>query len=238
MKRPVCLLTALYMAFVPYTALASERAAFDIFFGSLRAGLLIFAAETRGSAYAVRGELRPSPLVASFSDGRFAAEARGESQDGRFRPNRYSEEVRAGASVSNAELRYAAGVPRLERYDRDVPPDVTPVDPASQGGTVDPMTAIYALLRTVPDEEICGQDFATFDGVRRSEVAVEMVAVGEEGAECEGTYTRVAGYSPEDLSQRRSFPFRLSYDRAEDGRFTLAEMRIQTLFGAAKLIRR
>ena len=114
-------------------------------------------------------------------------------------------------------MAYKAGVPQVKSYNPPRPPRAEDISPATQGGTVDPLTALFAVLRTVPEAEACMAKLVMFDGRRRSQVVLTAPQRTDDGITCRGEYRRLEGFSPEDMAEKSRFPFTLTYRAAGDG---------------------
>jgi hypothetical protein len=111
------------------------------------------------------------------------------------------------------------------------------VDPATQGGTLDPMTALFALLRDVPRADVCRLDVPVFDGRRVSRVSTRGPKTEGDRIVCDGEYRRVEGFSERQMREKARFPFSITYAPAGD-RYRVERIAIDTLYGRATLDRR
>jgi hypothetical protein len=129
-------------------------------------------------------------------------------------------------------------VPQVKSYAPPRDPDEGGLDPATQGGTVDPLTAMYAFLRDRPAAAACNQRLVLFDGERRSQLALGPPRPADGGISCDGEYRRLEGFSAEDMAERTRFPFSLRLEPAAGDLLRVTEVRMQTLFGPAVMARR
>jgi hypothetical protein len=106
------------------------------------------------------------------------------------------------------------------------------------GGTVDPLTALYATLRDVDKGTECQVSLKMFDGRRHSQITTSERQEAGEQVVCQGEYRRLAGFSAEDLAEKTRFPFSLIYSPTDDGRMRVTEVTMDSLFGKARLTRR
>ena len=244
-RAPACalicaLLTAALLA--PARPAAAEplrqEASFDLVMLGLTAGNLTFAGVEEEGSYAVTGTLASGGILAFIRKVRYDAEARGRVQDGRYIPRSYSEKADTGKRQSEAEMTYDDGVPRVMKYAPPRGKREWDVDPATQAGTVDILTALYATLQDVAPGQECNRETAMFDGRRASRLTLGAPTAGEDGSvTCPGAYRRVAGFSPEDMAERTEFPFTLTYAPGPDGRMRVVEVAMETLYGRARLVR-
>lgn len=233
----VWLVTLMFLAGA-VSAQTRDEGRFDIILLGVKAGELHFAGVVENGRYSTSGRLASTGLLAFVREVSYVASAQGRVSQGRLIPIRYTEAADTGSRVSESEMAYVNGTPQVRRYAPARDPRPEDVDPASQSGTLDPMTALYAVLRDVPRAEACKLNVAMFDGRRASRVQMSPEAQTEARIDCTGAYIRVAGFSAEDMAERRVFPFTLRYAPAEGDLWRVERVEFQTLYGKARLIRR
>lgn len=217
---------------------AEERMAFDIRIGGIKAGELEIAGRIENGRYSLAGRLQSTGLVAAIRKVRYDVRARGTFRDGTFMPRRYTEITYSGNRNSEAEMLYRSGVPQGKTYTPARKPDAQDVDPATQGGTLDPLSAMFAVLRARDADRACEISIRTFDGEKAARVGMERIATAEDEIICQGAYVRVAGFDAEEMADRRVFPFRLSLSPGSDGLWRVSSLELQSLYGRAQLVRR
>ena len=214
----------------------AETGQFRVTVGPLTAGTLAYAGEDSGGRYAATGAVRASGLAGLFLDTRVDAAASGRVTGNAYRPERFDQTtVEDGAEVSSA-FRYRDGVPTVTRTPPPRKPPKFAADPGKQGGTVDPMTAAYAILRDRPADLACDLAIQMFDGRRRADIRLVGGEAVPGGLSCRGEYRRVEGFSPEELAEKPVWPFTVSY-RAAGGVLQVEEVRVPTTFGAVRIRR-
>ncbi len=232
--RPLLAPALAVLAMLPAMSLA-ETTTFDIVLRGLRVGELSYSATVTDRRYAVTGRLATTGLIGALRKVGYTATASGRIDDKRLQPRRYEERAETGSRDSSSRMVYADGIPTVtdsgNRRKRDV-------DPETQGGTVDPMTAIYAVLRDLSARPDCTLRFDMFDGHRSSVVQLSPNRSGPKEIVCDGAYVRVGGFSKEEMAERTRFPFTLRYVPAAGGTWRVADVQTQTLFGIARLLRR
>jgi hypothetical protein len=223
---------------LPARAQTEIEAQFDVYFSGIRAGLLVFKGLTTDTQYSAAGRLQSTGLLRIVADIRYDASVVGRIRDGRFVPVRYEEVANTGQRVSEAVMEYVDGVPQVKAFapPRDPKPD--DLHPATQGGTLDPASAVFFLLRDVPEAQMCPGAIAMFDGVRRSRLSVENPQRDGDTVTCSGQYRREAGFADWEMAQKSDFPFTVIYRQGEAGLMTVDQVRIDTLYGTAVLDRR
>lgn len=219
-------------------AQTTDSASFDLRIRGLGAGSLVFSGVQEGSGYAVNGKLESGGLLGMLKRVRYDATVQGRVGSGGYVPGRYSEMADTGKRQSRAVMGYRAGVPQVTEYQPAREPRSYDVDPATQGGTVDPLTALYATLRDVDAGQECNRSLQIFDGRRRTELVLGAPQATGAGVSCAGEFRRVAGYSADDMAEKTRFPFTLSYAPVEGGRMRVVEVATDTLYGRATLTRR
>lgn len=202
----------------------------------VKVGDLALSGKVTSTQYAVSGKFVTSGLAAAVAGVRFEMTSTGSRQGDRLVPKRYAEDMNTGKRESRVKLVWSGGVAKASGSaigDRG-PYAVTP---AQQKGAVDPLTAMFMVLRDQPAEDLCDIRQRIYDGERLTEVVLNQKSGGGDKITCKGVFRRVAGYSPEDLSERSSFPLTVNYERVGEvmqaTRFTA-----ETIYGKAQLRRR
>lgn len=204
----------------------------------LTAGRMVLTPRVTGADYALSAKTTSAGLAGFFRPFVFANSVTGTEAGGNFRPRQYQARSSGGRSARETVLAYdRRGVPQVVTLVDDPRPGAPPVDPAGQGGSVDPLTLTWALLRDIPADRACQLDLRVFDGQRAARMQQRPGAVTEGQVECLGTYSRVAGYPPEDLAKRRDFDFAVTYRPLPDGRLRVVELTLDSLFGPARMRR-
>ncbi|MDR0809849.1 MAG: DUF3108 domain-containing protein [Gemmobacter sp.] len=218
----------------------AEQAQFDFVLHGITAGNLTWNGTGEpGGAYAVRGTLKTTGLAAMLRKVHYEATAKGRiTSKGVYTPSSYVENANTGRRQSQVRMVWKKGVPVIESYQPARAPRPYDIDPATQSGTVDPLTAMFAALRDVAPGQECKINLKMFDGRRAS--AVKLGAPKRQGdkVSCSGEYRRVAGFSPEDMTEKTRFPFTLTYAPADNGQMRVVEVAMDSLYGKARLVRR
>lgn len=236
MRKITAALFALLMTALPAAA-QTEQATFSLNIRGVSAGSLRIAGEVEGNRYAINGVLESGGLVGILRRIRYDATAQGRVTGGRFVPSSYAERSDNGGRKRSASMEYRSGVPQVKAYDPPRKQDEDDVDPATQGGTVDTLTALFVTLRDVPQGQECGMPLRIFDGRRVTEVAFSQPRRQNGTTTCNGEFRRVAGYSASDMAEKRVFPFTMTYTPQGDT-MRVTEVRTDTLYGPARLTRR
>ncbi|PPB80645.1 uncharacterized protein DUF3108 [Albidovulum inexpectatum] len=237
--RTRALVAAIAMALGgPATGQETFSAVFDLTLRGIHAGTLSVSGAIEGQSYAAAGVLKSGGLVALVRKVRYDARVQGTYRDGRFVPRQYVEDADTGKRKSRAVMDYVNGVPQLKKYDPPRKSRSGDIDPATQGGTVDPLTALFAALRDVPRAEACDLSLTLFDGKRRSQVRIGTPVTDGNGLRCNGEYRRLAGFSEKEMAEKTRFPFTMRLQPGPDGRMKVVEVSMDTIYGKGRLERR
>lgn len=227
---------ALFALVLP--AAAEDSAIYDLSIRGFHVGTVSYSGEIRDGRYSVTGRLQSGGLIDWVKHIRYDGSSSGRVKGDRFTPQRYVEAADTGKRQSEAVMEYRNGVPQVKVYNPPRPPGGGGLDPAQQGGTVDPLTAMFAALRTVPQEDACDLTLQLFDGKRRSLVTIGPPTTTPDGTTCAGEYRRVAGFSDSDMAEKTRFPFTLVLEPAGQGKVQVAEITMDTLYGKGRMKRR
>lgn len=215
----------------------TDRHSYAITLAGIRAATLTLSGTEEAGRYRVEGNLESNGLVAIVRRVRYIAQASGTVTARRYLPARYIELFDTPRRQSEAVLTYDKGVPRIVSVKPLPAPDSEALDPAAQGSTVDPVTALYAALRDTPRDDACRLKLHIFDGRRRSEVTLANPSPQGETVVCTGEYRRIAGFTEKEMREKTRFPFTATLAPIEDDRLRVVEVRVETIFGRATLRR-
>lgn len=235
---PAAFATCLFLTTPALAEKVSETATFDFVVAGLTAGALTVAGTVDGMGYAVQGKLGSSGLVSFVKKVSYQGSASGAYKDGRFRAASYREKADTGDRKSEVVLAWSGGVPQVVTYKPAGKPKPHDVVAAEQTGTVDPLTAAFAVLRSVEPGQECKAALDMFDGRRASRIALSGRKETGDKVTCKGEYRRVAGFPPHEMAKRTRFPFTLTYAPGADGQMQVVEIATETTFGKARMVRR
>lgn len=194
--------------------------------------------ETTATGYDVTGTLSTSGLARALSNTSYDGASTGRRSGNGFAPARYDELVVEGDKRKDGALVYASGVPRPVGYKAETRGEGA-LEVSTQGDTVDPLTAIFMVLRDQPADEVCPPlRQYVFDGERRSVIELKRTSESEDEIVCSGQFKRVKGYPRDEYSDKRKvFPLEVTYQRAGDV-MQVQNMSLQTDYGQGWLVRR
>ena len=220
-------------------AQTTDNGTFDLKIRGITAGVLAFSGTVNGRGYAVAGKLESTGIIAAIRKVRYDAKAHGSISGSNFTPTRYEEKANTGKRVSESVMEYRSGVPQVKTYSPAREPRTGDVDPATQKGTVDPLTALYAMLRDVPADQACTFSVFMFDGQRRSQIQLGSANPSGDTITCAGEYRRLQGFSDKEMAEKQRFAFTLTYrPAATAGMVRVTEVAMDSLYGRAALTRR
>lgn len=216
-----------------------DGAEFDLVTTGITAATVAYSARQEGDRYIVTARFTSTGLLALLRRVRFEATSEGLLTEGKPRPARYAAEAEVGRRSGATVVEYTDGTPRLTVDEPPRAPADWQIDAATQGGTVDPISALFVTLRDAAPGTECNRTFRMFDGRRATELTVGPSSPGADGTRtCAGEYRRIAGYPPEDMAERTRFPFTLTLAPTADGRLRVIEVTMDSLIGKARLVRR
>lgn len=219
-------------------AAQQERAVFDVSVAGITAGTLTLVGTERGGTYEVQGAGRSRGVVAALTTVSVDAAANGRVDGNRYRPSGYTEVVQDRDGTSRKRIRYnGGGVPQVTEDPPEDDREPYHADPGGQGGTLDPLTIVWALFRDRPRDLVCSLDAATYDGRERSRV--RLGGAREEGDRilCAGIYTREAGYSDKEMAEQRRWDFSMTYRPAGGDVWAVEEVTVPMRYGTMRFRR-
>jgi hypothetical protein len=228
-------------ATLPAPAMAErveDKATFDVVIHGFSAATLAFAGVEENDRYAVSGVLKSAGIAALLRKISYTGTAKGAVSGTRYTPFSYVEKSDNGKKQSTSKMTYARGVPSAVKYTPAREAREKEVSPASQGGTVDTLTALYAILRDVDAGQECQVSLKMYDGRYVSSIATSKPQAKGKAVVCSGQYRRIAGFKPEDMAERTTFPFTLTYHPTGNGRMRVTEVAMESIYGKAAMKRR
>lgn len=210
----------------------AETQIYDMTLGALPVGVLELDSRTGSAGQSTRLSIRSAGLAGLVRAVRFEARTTGTQ------PRRYEEQVDTGRRVSQVRINWLAGRPQVLDYTSAPPETTAPPDAAATRGTLDPISAMLTVLSETDADQACALSLRVFDGQRLSRVVLNTRQDRPDGLLCGGTFTRLAGYRPEEMAERGRFDLRLTYVPSEAGGLIAVEAEVQTLYGKVRLKRR
>ncbi|HEY0214108.1 MAG TPA: DUF3108 domain-containing protein [Paenirhodobacter sp.] len=223
----------------PLRADQTDAIVFDFSLRGISAGQLTINGQITGNSYNANGVMKTTGLLGALRTLRYDAKVSGGYAKGRFSPQRMDETAQRGNDRIEHLIAYRGGVPVQVSRNPPRAARASDVDPSQQGGTIDPLTALYAVLRDVDRDQACRFSADMFDGSKRSQVTLSAPVSKGTGVTCTGEYRRIAGFSKSDMAEKPRFPFTLTYAPTPDGqRLRVISIDTDTILGKGRLIRR
>lgn len=216
----------------------ADQITFDVVLMGLKAGELQINGKIEGNGYGANGSLATTGILGALRKLRYDAAVWGSTSGTGFTPVRYEENADTPSRKSKSTMVYQGGTPVSVSREPPRTPRDTDLDPKKQAGTVDPLTALYAVLRDVDRDQICTLSMQIFDGARRSMVTLDSPVPDGQQIRCSGEYRRVAGFKAKEMQEKSRFPFTLTYAPTADGHMRVVEISTDTIYGKGRLKRR
>lgn len=215
-----------------------QAASFNVEIRGITVGQLSFSAVENDRHYAVSGTLRSSGLAGMVRKMRYDATVSGTRNGGRLAPVRYEQTGGQGKRHTEEIVTWSNGLPRIEKREPPRHEGANVADPARQKGTVDTLTTIYATLRDVPRGQECRTDVIIYDGRYRMQLRLTPPRTQGATITCNGEYVRLAGFSAAEMAERTRFPFTVHYAPLGADQMRVTQVVMDSLYGAARLVRR
>ena len=228
----------LLLALAALPARAADQATYSISLLGLGAGTISLRSDESDGDYRAQGQVRSSGLARGLYPADVTASATGRVDGNRYAPVAYSEESIDRGETKRTKIRYQDGVPQIDKDPPDRRRKSYHANPEDQGGTVDLLTAAFAILRDRPEALACDLDISPYDGRERTRIRLGGGTREGDILTCQGVYTRVAGFSPKDMAGKVNWPFTVTYRAAEGGVMQVEQVRVPTSLGAVVLSRR
>ena len=218
-----------------YSYSKTQQHIFDVYILGLKLGRLNYAIEVKNDLYSAAGHLRSTGIFSAISKYSFEASSKGKIESGLFIPDYYSERSDTGRRKEEKTMQYSKQ--GIELNTKKTPKPYWQ-DPDKQLDTLDPMSSIIYILRDQQEANICRQNFAMFDGIRRVKIKFTH---GEETSDgqftCHGIYSRIGGYTEKELKDGTNFPFNVNY-KIKNAIYKVFAFEITTNRGRAKFVRK
>ncbi len=216
----------------------TEQKVFRVSIAGFPVGTASFTANVDGRRYEVQGFMGSTGFFGAFLASRYSGAVIGRRSGDRLTPQIFRGRFEQGRRFAEVDIKYSGGRPTtvIRRPERPAQPH--DISPSSVRGALDPISALYFLLRDVTVDKVCSQNFQVFEGSRTSRIAMQR-SQGDSGTViCNGVYTRLGGFTAEQMAERQNFPFQLVFHPTDSGLFEVREFRATTFWGVAKAVLR
>jgi len=232
--RPAAL--ALLLALPAAAGAQSIDATFDLFVSGIKAGEMTITSELAGDRYTAATDMSSAGFVGVFADFYFQGTSSGRVDgDGGVVPQQFVARSKSNRAERETRIDWQDGTPVAVSVE---PPRETAPDPASQSGTLDPVSAGYLLMRDAAREDLCDKVVEVFDGSRRSRLTLDEPRSEDGEIVCEGLFARLEGEAHAMSSPDREYAFSLVYRENGDGMAKFLRIESPTRFGKAVIKRR
>lgn len=209
---------------------------FKLSIGGVKAGEVRIDGTTREGRYRIAASIGTAGVVRTFYKAGIDAEVEGAADEAGLAPQRFQSRSFDPDKTRNVEMRYADGAPAVAAepaYD----PKPWELDPATQTGTLDPLSAALTAFAPRPAGELCDRTVRIFDARRLFAVSLEAESRPQRGViTCEAAYVRLGGFKPKMLA-KPPFPFRVEFVERTDGLWEIERAVGPTPVGQAVLAR-
>ena len=214
---------------------ASENATFDFYVSGISVGKMSLDTTQTPTSYTARSRIEAAGLIGMlltfYYDGQSSGQIRA---DGTVVPGKFQARSKTPRTDRTSSIDWKNGAPARVSVN---PPRKTSPDASKQGGTLDPISAGFAILRDRPRDELCDKTLMVYDGSRVSRLRLDPEVDAGDTITCAGNYARIEGEA-HTLSNQREFPFELVFSKQPDGMGRLERIETDTSFGRAVLERR
>ncbi len=225
---------ALALGLLASQALA-ENSTFDFYVSGIPVGKMSLSTSETKSSYSARSRIEASGFIGMLLTFYYDGESKGAiTRQGAIVPALFEAHSKTPRTDRRTRIDWKNGTPVSVNVNpaRDNAPD-----PAKQTGTIDPISAGFAILRDLPQDQLCDKTLMVFDGSRLSRLRLDPAKDGGGTFTCVGKYARVEGEA-HTLSDQREFPFELVFSKQSGGVGRLEQIQTDTSFGRAVLRRR
>ncbi|WP_299820674.1 DUF3108 domain-containing protein [uncultured Jannaschia sp.] len=214
-------------------------ARYDLSLRGITGGQIALAGRQEGAGYSVGAEAKATGLVGTLLKYGYEGRARGQYVAGRPVSQSYSEIENDDGERTEADVAFRGTRPAAVTFTPPREPRDHDIDPTAQRGVIDPLSALYDVMRPTTPSRACNRRYDLFDGRHVSRLTLGQPAAGADGTiRCAGEYRRIAGYAPERLAERPVVRLDILYAPAGPGAVAVSEVRSPTRFGDAVLRRR
>ena len=231
-------LAALLLATALPAASQNYDANFALSLRGITGGRIALAGRQQGDAYSVGADAKATGLVGTLLKYGYEGQARGRYVNGRPVSQSYSETEDDDRERTQAEVTFRGTRPASVTFTPPRDPRDHDIDPTAQTGVIDPLSALYDVMRPTEPARACNRRYDLFDGRHVSRLTLGQPQADADGSiRCAAEYRRIAGYSPERLAERPVVALEVRYEPAGAGLVEIAELRSPTRFGNAVLRR-
>ena len=236
--RPASPAATFLLALALCAPLRAEEGNFAVTVAGLGAGSISYQGSETGGRYTATGSVVSTGLARVLYPAQVATASTGRVDGNRYRPASYRSKTDKRSKSKEIAFAFAGGIPKVTQTPPDRKRKPYHAAPENQKGVLDPMTTAFAILRDRPAALACKLDIFNYDGRERSRIRLSGGKREGDTLTCPGMYTRVAGFSPEDMAERVNWPFTVIYRVQPDGTHRVSKVIIATTLGTVQMTRR
>ena len=236
--KPILYTLALAGGLAIPLSVQAENISLNFYALGIRAGTITVNGIESQNSYSLKGAVSPTALLRKFKDVGFNGSASGSVKNGEFYSKKYAGNARTGSRNSKVQIRWSGKTPIVEKYAPQREKRPYDINPAKQTNTKDLLTSAYAVFKTASVDKLCNVTHKMFDGRRRTQISLGTPKISGKIATCNGTYKRVAGFSPSQMQKKVNFPFTMYYEQQDDGSYRFKEFTAAATFGKIRATRK
>ena len=229
-----CLGIVLLMLAAPVAAQEKTAILYDVHLIGAKIGEITIAGNQRNGRYAARSQFRTTGIVKALKNMRGDIAVKGHVTGQNHTPGQYSETINDGKRFTDVKVRFDGQAPKLISGNPDS--NAAPAETRALQDALDPLTALYLILRDQPRKGLCKFRRDVYDGHRHARLSIGSPRATQDRVTCAGEYRRLSGYTASEKKERR-IPFTVLYE-AKFGNMMATRVDIQTKYGKAVLLRR
>lgn len=247
-----CLIGATLALSVAYSGAAEESERgdptdarrYDVSLSGFPVGRVTYEYWQQGSDYQVQAFMGSSGFFGAFISTKYSGASVGKWRRGVPQPSAFRGRFQQGRKFADVDVRYSGNRPtKVERFpEADPPPQA--VLPKDVRDALDPISALYFMMRDRKAGALCRQDITIYEGGHTARVVTQESEPPSDETEtavksCNGLYIRTGGFTEAELEEFPQFAFRMEYVPLSDGEtYRLARFVTDTEFGTARAVLR
>lgn len=232
MRSVLCFLICLLGS--PLTAQEITTQLYDVQLIGAKIGEISISGTRQNDRYTARSHFTTTGVVGMLKRLHANLSVNGRITEGAPFPDDYAEAIDNGRRVTNVKVRFGGNAPKL--VSGETGSSAAPADTSALLDALDPLTALYILLRDQPAGTLCTFRSNIFDGHRHARIALDTPDRTGEKIACSGDYRRIAGYSSSEKKRDR-IPITIEYEPA-GAVMRASRIQVNTRFGRAVMLRR
>lgn len=229
-----CLILAFIACAGPLMAQEKTAILFDVHLIGAKIGEITIAGQQSNGQYAAHSKFKTTGVVKALKRMHGDVSVKGRVAGMNHTPGQYSETINDGKRFTDVKVRFEGKPPKLISGDPDS--RAAPAETNGLRDALDPLTALYLILRDQSRDGLCTFRRDIYDGHRHARLSLGSPRVKQGRVTCAGEYRRISGYSSSEKKERR-IPFTVLYE-AKSGDMLATRVDIQTKYGKAVLLRR